>query len=68
MHEILLDFLIDLLKWLTLSYGLGFTFTIALWGILDSLGIQFRRDRKGKCWISISLIIFGLCALHHVLR
>jgi hypothetical protein len=49
--------------------GIGITMTISLYGILEALGVDHNNKKLGKiaCWTYVSLFVFGLCMLAHVL-
>lgn len=58
--------LIDLTKWLSTCFGVGFIFTIALLNVLRGLGFENKKLKVLLCWIYLTLFVFGLCILLEV--
>lgn len=49
---------VSMLIYLVATPVMGWALLGCLWELADGLGIQLKRDKKLKCWIYLSLIVF----------
>ena len=63
MLELLKDTFSSILLYILLSPVLGLGISVCLLELCDGMGINVKKDRKIKCWIYTSILVFLLAVL-----
>jgi hypothetical protein len=50
-------------KWFVFSPIFGWAFMVILFDLLESLGVQFDKTKKIRCWLNLSAMAFMLATL-----